>query len=86
VKSIYECGVGESREFKDHLIKHVELYQNLGEEVRICRELPIKLVIFDEKITIMLLLDNIRFDSELTTMIVHHPSFSQTQKTLFEVY
>ena len=86
VKSIYESGFGESREFKDHLIKIVELYQNAGEEVRICRELPMKLVIFDENITILSLLDNVRFDSELTTMIVHHPSFSQTQKTLFEVY
>jgi len=86
VKSIYECGVGESREFKDHLIKIVELYQNTGEEVRICRELPMKLVIFDESITIMSLLDNVRLDTELTTMIVHHPIFSQSQKTLFEVY
>ena len=86
VKSIYESGFGESREFKDHLIKIVELYQNAGEEVRICRELPMKLVIFDENITIMSLLDNVRFDSELTTMIVHHPIFSLSQKILFEVY
>jgi HTH-type transcriptional regulator, sugar sensing transcriptional regulator len=86
VKSIYESGVNESEEYREYFIKMVELYQNAGEEVRVIKELPMKLVIFDESITILSLLDNVTFNTELTTMIVHHPIFSLSQKTLFEVY
>jgi HTH-type transcriptional regulator, sugar sensing transcriptional regulator len=86
VKSIYETCNNENGESGENFIKITELYRNMGEDVRIIRELPMKLVIFDESITIMSLVDNVTFNSELTTLIVHHPIFALSQKTLFEVY
>jgi len=86
VKSIYECGSNESREYKENLLNVIEHYESLGEESRIIDALPVKLVIVDESISIFSLIDNVAFNPQLTTMIVHHPVFALSQKTLFEVY
>ncbi len=86
VKSIYECGIMETREYKDNLLNIIEHYENLGEEARIIDALPVKLVIVDESISIFSLIDNVAFNPQLTTMIVHHPVFTMSQKTLFELY
>ena len=86
VKSIYEAGHEENAEYIDNLLNLVEHYQSVGEEARIIKELPMKLAIVDESISIVSLMDNVTLKSELTTMIVHHPIFALSQKTLFEVY
>jgi sugar-specific transcriptional regulator TrmB len=86
MKSIYELSSSESSEYKEDLLKIIEQFESLGEEARIIEQLPLKLVIVDENITILSLIDNVAFNPELTTLIVHHPIFALTQKTLFEVY
>jgi hypothetical protein len=86
VKSIYESYHEENTEDNNNLLNLIEQYQSVGEEARIIKELPMKLLIADESISIVSLADNISFNSELTTMIVHHPIFALSQKTLFEVY
>ena len=86
VRSIYEAGHEENAESNNNLMNLIEHYQSVGEEARIIKELPMKLTIVDESISIVSLMDNVTLRSELTTMIVHHPIFSLTQKTLFEVY
>jgi sugar-specific transcriptional regulator TrmB len=86
VKSIYESDHEENAENNNNLLDFIEKYQSVGEEARIIKELPMKLVIVDESICIFSLQDNITFNAELTTMIVHHPILALSQKTLFEVY
>ncbi|MCX6160773.1 MAG: hypothetical protein NTV87_05475 [Ignavibacteriae bacterium] len=86
VKSIYEFGQEENAEYNNNLLNLVEHFQSVGEEARIIKELPMKLLIADESISILSLMDNVTLKSELTTMIVHHPIFALSQKTLFEVY
>ncbi len=86
VKSIYECSPTESMDYKENLLNIIEHFERIGEEARIIEALPVKLVIIDESISIFSLIDNVTFNPQLTTMIVHHPVFSLSQKTLFEVY
>ena len=45
-----------------------------------------KLVIIDESISIISLIDYVALNTEITTLIVHHPIFALSQKTLFNVY
>lgn len=54
-----------------------------GEEARIVEELPVKMAIFDERITMISLNDPISLKPSLTTMIVNHPSFAKTMKYIF---
>ena len=86
VKSIYESDLNATIEEKGNLLKIVEHYESVGEESRIIEELPMKLVIIDESISIISLIDYVALNTEITTLIVHHPIFALSQKTLFNVY
>ena len=55
-----------------------------GEESRIIEELPMKMIIFDEKITMFSLNDPISLKPSITTMIINHPSFAMALKYVFE--
>ena len=70
----------EKREF----IKMVSALISNEEEVRVVKELPMKLAIFDEKVTMLSLNDTISLQSNITTMIINHPSFAKAQKFVFE--
>ena len=55
-----------------------------GEEARIVKELPMKMAIFDEKITMFALNDPISLKPDITSMIIIHPSFARALKCVFE--
>ena len=69
---------------KEEFIRIVTGLISNGEELRIVKELPMKLAIFDEKITMLSLNDPISLKPSITTMIVTHPSFAKAQKYVFE--
>ena len=69
---------------KKNFIKMVSNYISNNEEVRIIKELPMKLAIFDERITMLALNDPISLQPSITTMIINHPSFAMSQKKVFE--
>ena len=85
-KSIYEYGNDATNEEKKNLLRVVEEYQKIGEESRIIKELPMKLAISDETITMLALHDRISLKLSITTVIVDHPNFAKAQKEVFEVY
>ena len=85
-KSIYEYGITATIEEKKNLVRVVEEYNKIGEESRIIKELPMKLAISDETITMLALNDRISLKSSITTIIVDHPNFAKAQKEVFEVY
>jgi hypothetical protein len=62
------------------------MYASFGEECRVIKELPMKLVIIDEKITMLALNDPVSMKPSITTMIIDHPSFALAQKEVFESY
>jgi sugar-specific transcriptional regulator TrmB len=86
LKGIYEYSHVKSKEEKDLLIKGVESYEKLGEEVRLINELPMKLVISDEMVTMFVLENRVSLKMGLTAMIVTHPDFAKMMKFVFDTY
>ncbi len=85
-KGIYEfSGVTSGGTLKD-FISVVEMYQNIGEEVRVIKSLPMKMMIIDEKITMLALNDPISMRPSITTIIIDHSDYARTQKKVFENY
>lgn len=85
-RSLYEfSGIKTEDELKS-FISTIESYQKIGEESRIVKELPMKLAISDETITMLALTDRISMKPSITTMIIDHPSFARAQKKVFESY
>ena len=69
---------------KEDQIQTISSSISEGEEARIVRELPMKMSIFDENITMFALSDPISLKPSLTTMIIIHPCFAITLKCVFE--
>jgi HTH-type transcriptional regulator, sugar sensing transcriptional regulator len=85
VRSLYEYKNASAEEI-ENLIKIIEMYEKIGEEVRIFEELPMKLVISDENITMFALIDRVSLKPSFTSLIVNHPSFTKATKEVFERY
>lgn len=85
-KGIYELAEISSDISIAEFIETVQTYVKLGEECRIIKELPMKMVIIDRKITMLALIDPVSMKKSITTMIVNHSSFAFAQKQVFESY
>jgi HTH-type transcriptional regulator, sugar sensing transcriptional regulator len=85
-KGIFEYGSYRTKAELNEFISIVSMYANLGEECRVIRELPMKLVIIDEKITMLALNDPVSMKPSITTIIIDHPSFALAQKEVFNSY
>ena len=86
VKSIYESKDVKNKSQKKEFIKIIESYIATGEEARIIKNLPMKLVISDESLTMFALNDPISLKASITTLIVNHPSFAIALKNVFNSY
>jgi sugar-specific transcriptional regulator TrmB len=86
VKALYEHNRNLSAQESQHLINTIEVYEKMGEETRITGELPMKICISDEKITMLSLNDRISLEPSITTIIIDHPNFASAQKKVFENY
>lgn len=86
IKGLYEYGNLKTKDEIDNLIHFLNAYRNIGEEVRVYKELPMKLAIIDGTITMISLADRISMKPELTSMIVNHPSLADAMKTVFFTY
>ncbi len=85
IKAIYEnCGIAE--ESRPDFINMLNTFAKMGEEIKIIHTLPMKLAVFDEKITLLSLDDPVSLKPTLTTMIVTHISFATSLKKVFESY
>ncbi len=81
-KGIYEYN--EIMYSDENYIKIISSSIDEGEEARIVKELPMKMAIFDEKITMFALNDPISLKPDITSMIIIHPSFAIALKYVFE--
>lgn len=86
IRSIYEYKDINSQTERESFIKMVETYQKLGEEVKVFEELPMKLAISDETITMLALTDRISLKPSITTIIVDHPNYAKAQKEVFKAF
>ncbi|MDP8227210.1 MAG: helix-turn-helix domain-containing protein [Candidatus Celaenobacter polaris] len=80
IRSIYEY----KDVIKEELVKIISFWVSAGERAHIVEELPMKMVIFDEKITMFALNDPISLKPSITTMIINHPSFAKALRYVFE--
>ncbi len=62
------------------------MFASAGEEVRIAYKLPMKMMIFDEKIVIIALQNEITSKPSLTTMLIEHSDLAKTLKETFNMY
>jgi len=81
-KSIYEVEDAKKLDF----LKKIELFYNAGEEVRIVNVLPLKFLIFDERIVMVTLEDMLTSRTRLTTLVIEHSAFTRFFKSTFENY
>jgi len=84
-RCIYEYESLNTEEKKE-LVGIIEDYQKIGEESMVIEELPMKLAISDEAITMLALNDRVSMNPSITTIIVHHPNFAKAQKAVFDAY
>jgi HTH-type transcriptional regulator, sugar sensing transcriptional regulator len=85
IKSIYEYKDLAPAEMSN-LIKMIEAYEKTGEEARIIKELPMKLVISDETTTMFALNDRISLKPSITSIVIDHPNFAKVLKEVFKSY
>jgi len=85
VRGIYEYKDLNSEEISN-LIKMIEIFEKIGEEAKIIMELPMKLAVIDDTITMLALNDRISLKPSITTVVINHPDFAKAQKEVFESY
>jgi hypothetical protein len=79
-RAMYEYSAFEDRDF----IRGVQQFIEAGEEARFVPDLPLKLVIIDETIVMFGMQDPVEGSSDLTIVVVEHPSLARTLKLAFE--
>ena len=85
IKSIYEYG-GLKGEELEYLVAGIEAFREVGEQSRVINEIPMKLLICDETITMLALNDRVSLKPSITAIIVDHPSYARAQKEVFNAY
>ncbi len=90
-KKIIERGIYEFSEIPSetsikHFISVAEMYINIGEDLRVIDSLPMKMIIIDEKITMLALNDPVSMKPSITTVLIKHPNYAKAQKLIFESY
>jgi HTH-type transcriptional regulator, sugar sensing transcriptional regulator len=81
-RSLYESSV-----FSDPaVVDGVRRFIKAGERARVVKELPLKLVIIDEAIVMFGMQDPVAAGSDLTIMVVDHPSLAAVLKMAFNAY
>jgi len=78
-RSVYELSVFDDPDVSEGVRRFVEA----GEQARFVPELPLKLVIIDESIVMFGMEDPVAGSSELTIMVVEHPSLASVLKIAF---
>jgi HTH-type transcriptional regulator, sugar sensing transcriptional regulator len=81
-RSLYEYSV-----FNDPaVVDGVRLFIRAGERARVVEELPLKLVIIDEAIVMFGMQDPVAGGTDLTIMVVDHPSLAAVLRMAFNAY
>ncbi|HEX2193927.1 MAG TPA: helix-turn-helix domain-containing protein [Candidatus Limnocylindria bacterium] len=80
-RGVYEMSVFDE---DPQVIAAIKRFVEAGEEARFVEHLPLKLVIIDETIVMFGMQDPVGSGSDLTIMVVEHPSLAIVLKTAFE--
>ena len=81
-RSLYEESIFLDRAAVEGVLRFVRA----GERARVVKELPLKLVIIDAAIVMFGMQDPVASGSDLTIMVVDHPSLAAALRTAFNAY
>jgi sugar-specific transcriptional regulator TrmB len=79
-RSIYERSVYDD----PAVVEAVRRFVEAGEQARVVDQLPLKLVVIDERVALFTMEDPVAGVTDLTIMIVEHPGFAGLLKLAFE--
>jgi sugar-specific transcriptional regulator TrmB len=79
-RSVYERSVHDDPAVTDA----VRAFVAAGEQARVVDQLPLKLVLIDERVALFTMEDPVAGSTDLTIMIVEHPGFVRLLKHAFE--
>jgi sugar-specific transcriptional regulator TrmB len=82
VKALFE----KEEENVELFLQLVRYYESIGEEGRICSELPLKMLLSDNKLAMVSLRNNHGSTFKLTSMVVEHSDLTNALSELFELY
>lgn len=82
VKGIYE--IPEEKAERERRFENIKQLVEAGEEARVLPELPIKMVIFDEKTVFFVLEDPAFKRGSSTSQVIEHRSLAKTLKIVFD--
>jgi hypothetical protein len=87
IKGLKYKFISEESDLQDpDFLKFMQLWQESGAEIRIVKEVPVKLVIFDKKSIILSLPDKIKTSPQYTSMVIEHEDLASFFLKIFEVY
>ena len=66
--------------------KAIEALKSVNEEIRVIDKIPFKMYVFDERIAMFTLEDNVHQKKSLTSMIVEHNDLAKGLKDIFNLY
>jgi sugar-specific transcriptional regulator TrmB len=79
-RSVYERSVYDD----PAVVDAVRSFAAAGEQARVVDELPLKLVVIDERVSLFTMEDPVAGATNLTIMLVEHPALAQALKLTFE--
>jgi HTH-type transcriptional regulator, sugar sensing transcriptional regulator len=79
-RSVYERSVYED----ESAVEAVRSFVGAGEQARVVDELPLKLVLIDERVAVFTMEDPVGGATNITIMIVEHPGLARLLKLAFE--
>ncbi len=68
----------------DEMVRLLQRFAELGEEVRVAAHLPLKLTIVDGRSVAFNMADPVAADTSVTTVLIHHASLAATLTIAFE--
>jgi HTH-type transcriptional regulator, sugar sensing transcriptional regulator len=82
----YRYVIEINSEEPDQILDYYAYWQQLGADIRVAPKLPVKLMIFDRKVTILSLEDKNVDEHSMTSMAIEHPDLAVLFYQTFEVY
>jgi sugar-specific transcriptional regulator TrmB len=79
-RSVYERSVYDD----PAVVKAVHRFVEAGEQARVVDELPLKLVLIDERVALFTMEDPVAGATDLTIMVIEHAGFARLLKLAFE--
>ena len=83
VRSIYEIGQDDDI---TNILLQLEYWQKLGEEIRITKKLPLKLLISDKSKVMVSLKNENNGKNNVTSMVVEHSDLTNALTELYEMH